>query len=158
MSSSPRAQHNSSTGHLLYGTLNGRYGPKSWWRGSSNFSLLYNGCARLVWGHVLHGGTLQPGPSSPSVQKAIHLQTIFRDGFNGFMRAAESFVHNKEEWSWPWLPGAEIILAVPENSNRAVLHWRNWTPAPSWILDSHNDLHQQRPKFLVFIFYTVHIL
>lgn len=80
---------------------------------------LYLG-SRTMWRHAS-----QSGPSSPSVQKAIHLQTIFRDGFNGFMRAAESSVHNREEWSWPWLLGAEIILAVPENSNRAVLHWTN---------------------------------
>lgn len=80
---------------------------------------LYLG-SRTTWRH-----TLQAGPSSPPVQKAIHLQTIFRDGFNGFMRAAESPVRNREEWLWPRLPGAEIILTVPENSNRAVLHWTN---------------------------------
>lgn len=41
---------------------------------------------------------LQSGPSSPSVQEAIHLRTIFRDCFNGFMWAAKSLVHNREDW------------------------------------------------------------
>lgn len=124
MSSSPRAQHNSSTGYLQYGTPNGQQAPRAG-KGGAAISLcattgvyaLYLG-SRTTWRH-----TLQSGPSSPSVQEAIHLQPIFRDGFNGFMRAAESPVHNRKEWTWPWLLGAEIVLAVPENSNRAVLPW-----------------------------------
>lgn len=71
--------------------------------------VLYPG-SRTTWRH-----TLQSGPSSPSVQEAIHPQTIFRDGFNRFMRAVESPVRNRKEQTQPWLPGAEIILVVPEN-------------------------------------------
>lgn len=113
---------------------------------------LYLG-SRTTWRH-----TLQSDPSSPPVQKAIHLWTVFRDGFNGFTRAAELlFVTGKNGCGLGYRE-LKLFLQCQKiqtelyctGQTEPLLHHEYWTVTPIYTSKGQN--------FWFLIFYRVSIL
>lgn len=102
------------------------------------FSVLGWVWTSCIWDHILHGG---------AVYSQVHLP------FNTEKDGRESICGQFSEtalmdlcWQlnplfvtrnirpWPRLPGAEVVLLAPAESNWAVLRWTKWASAPPQAL------------------------